>query len=251
MLLLLDNFEHLLEAAPVVTDLLAAGPRVKILATSRAPCTCGASGNTRCRRCASPRHADARDLTALAARRRSPSLSIGRRPCSPTSRSRRTTPRPLPDLSAARRAAAGARAGGGAGQVLPPAMLLARLGARLPLLTGGTRDAPRGSGRCATPSPGATTCSRRRNAPSSVAWPSSSAAGRWRRPRRSTSLEGDLDVLEGLAALADKSLVGWTRAAPSRATGCWRPSGSSPASNSPRVAKQPRCDRRMRPISLG
>ena len=37
MLLLLDNFEHLLEAAPVVTDLLQQCPQLKVLATSRAP----------------------------------------------------------------------------------------------------------------------------------------------------------------------------------------------------------------------
>jgi predicted ATPase/DNA-binding winged helix-turn-helix (wHTH) protein len=36
MLLLLDNFEHLVEAAPTVAELLAVGPSFKILATSRA-----------------------------------------------------------------------------------------------------------------------------------------------------------------------------------------------------------------------
>jgi predicted ATPase/class 3 adenylate cyclase len=36
MLLILDNFEQVLDAAPFVADLLAAAPRVKILATSRA-----------------------------------------------------------------------------------------------------------------------------------------------------------------------------------------------------------------------
>jgi predicted ATPase/transcriptional regulator with XRE-family HTH domain len=36
LLLVLDNFEHLVEAAPVVADVLAAAPRVKALATSRA-----------------------------------------------------------------------------------------------------------------------------------------------------------------------------------------------------------------------
>jgi predicted ATPase/DNA-binding SARP family transcriptional activator len=36
LLLVLDNFEHLLEAATGVTELLAAGPRLKVLATSRA-----------------------------------------------------------------------------------------------------------------------------------------------------------------------------------------------------------------------
>ena len=37
MLLLLDNFEHVLEAAPLVSQLLAAAPAVKVLATSRTP----------------------------------------------------------------------------------------------------------------------------------------------------------------------------------------------------------------------
>jgi predicted ATPase/class 3 adenylate cyclase len=36
-LLLLDNFEQILSAAPLITDLLAACPRLKVLATSRAP----------------------------------------------------------------------------------------------------------------------------------------------------------------------------------------------------------------------
>ena len=37
LLLVLDNFEHLLPAAPAVTDLLAAAPKVKALVTSRQP----------------------------------------------------------------------------------------------------------------------------------------------------------------------------------------------------------------------
>ena len=37
LLLVLDNFEHLLGAAPEVTDLLASCPPLKVLATSRAP----------------------------------------------------------------------------------------------------------------------------------------------------------------------------------------------------------------------
>ena len=36
-LLVLDNFEHVLAAAPTVADLLAAAPRLNVLATSRAP----------------------------------------------------------------------------------------------------------------------------------------------------------------------------------------------------------------------
>src|SRR6202030_1177498 len=36
MLLLLDNFEHLIQAAPTVAELLVMGPNLKILVTSRA-----------------------------------------------------------------------------------------------------------------------------------------------------------------------------------------------------------------------
>jgi predicted ATPase/class 3 adenylate cyclase len=37
LLLVLDNFEHLADAAPLVADLLAAAPELKVLATSRVP----------------------------------------------------------------------------------------------------------------------------------------------------------------------------------------------------------------------
>jgi predicted ATPase/class 3 adenylate cyclase len=37
ILLLVDNFEHLLEAAPMVSELLSAAPNLKVLATSRIP----------------------------------------------------------------------------------------------------------------------------------------------------------------------------------------------------------------------
>ena len=37
MLLLLDNFEHLVSAAPLVSDLLSVGPKLKIVVTSQSP----------------------------------------------------------------------------------------------------------------------------------------------------------------------------------------------------------------------
>ena len=53
------------------------------------------------------------------------------------------------------------------------------------------RPARPASRRCATRSPGATTCSRRTSRRCSAGWPSSSAAARWRRPRRSATADGD------------------------------------------------------------
>ena len=37
MLLLLDNFEHLVSAGPMITQLLATGPKLKVAVTSQAP----------------------------------------------------------------------------------------------------------------------------------------------------------------------------------------------------------------------
>ena len=52
LLLVLDNFEHLLSAAPLIADLLAICPALTVLATSRAPLrlTAGCGG----RPCISP-----------------------------------------------------------------------------------------------------------------------------------------------------------------------------------------------------
>ena len=46
ILVLLDNFEHLTEAAPLVAALLAACPGLTVLVTSRVllRCTCGGAG---------------------------------------------------------------------------------------------------------------------------------------------------------------------------------------------------------------
>jgi transcriptional regulator with XRE-family HTH domain len=57
LLLVLDNFEHLLPAATLVTELLAACPSLKALVTSRAPSASPASTSIRCRRwrCRIPR----------------------------------------------------------------------------------------------------------------------------------------------------------------------------------------------------
>ena len=67
VLLVLDNFEQLLPAAPVVSDLLAAAPRVKVLATSRAPLRVRGEREYPVPVLRLPTPDDARDIPALAA----------------------------------------------------------------------------------------------------------------------------------------------------------------------------------------
>ena len=94
----------------------------------------------------------------------------------------------------------------------------------------------RASRRCARRSTGATTCSARTSGRSSRGWPSSSAAARWRRPRRS--------------AAPSESSTGWRRSSTraccarkssptaSRASRCSRRSASTPSSGSRRAARR-------------
>jgi predicted ATPase len=51
LLLVLDNFEHLLAAAPILVEVLQACPRLKILATSRSPLNVSGEHSIRSRHC--------------------------------------------------------------------------------------------------------------------------------------------------------------------------------------------------------
>ncbi|HEY8447240.1 MAG TPA: helix-turn-helix domain-containing protein [Thermomicrobiales bacterium] len=143
LLLVLDNFEHLLPAAPVVVELLAASPRVKALVTSRA--RLGVTGEHLLRIAPlgvpDPRHARRPDQVAA-----SPAVQLF------LARARAVDPGlPLTEANAPVIAQicakldglplalelAAARIG-----VLSPQALLARLSDRLTLLTGGARDQP-------------------------------------------------------------------------------------------------------------
>jgi predicted ATPase len=143
LLLLLDNFEHLLAVAPLVADLLASCPRLKVLVTSRAPLRLREEQEFPIGPLAVPDPDAASSPEALGS---SPAVALF------VERVRRVSPyftltaenaqavaaicRRLDGLPLALELAA-ARV-----RMLTPADLLGRLDRRLPLLTGGARDAP-------------------------------------------------------------------------------------------------------------
>jgi predicted ATPase/class 3 adenylate cyclase len=125
LLILLDNFEHLLEAAPAVSTVLATSGGLRVLVTSRSPLH--VSGEREYRLDPLP----ASDAAALFVER---ARAVGRE-LTPDSTveaiCRRLDGLPLAvELAAART------------KLLAPDMLLERLDSTLPLLTGGARDAP-------------------------------------------------------------------------------------------------------------
>jgi non-specific serine/threonine protein kinase len=136
-LLLLDNFEHLLDAAPLVTDLLLSCPLLTVLVTSRA----------RLRLSGEREHVvPPLDVASVADEDRSEAVRLFAARAQVVAEDfvlteesaatvaeicRRLDGLPLAiELAAART------------KVLPPTALLARLERRLPLLTGGGRDLP-------------------------------------------------------------------------------------------------------------
>jgi non-specific serine/threonine protein kinase len=129
LLLVLDNFEHLLEAAPLTVDLLEHAPRLTILCTSRA--RLGVSDE---------RVFPLGSLDAEAARRlfadRAQALDPGFALTGETSPVVDSICSRLDGLPLALELAASRTA------VLSPAALLSRLDHRLDVLTGGPRDAP-------------------------------------------------------------------------------------------------------------
>jgi predicted ATPase/class 3 adenylate cyclase len=125
LLVLLDNFEHVLDAAPAVSAALSAAEGLRILVTSRAPLR--VAGEQEYRLEPLPE----KDAAALFAER---ARAVGRA-LSPDSTveaiCRRLDGLPLAVELAASRT-----------KLLAPEKLLERLDAALPLLTGGARDAP-------------------------------------------------------------------------------------------------------------
>ena len=210
---MLDNFEQVLAAAPLVAELLAAAPRLKVLVTSRAALHLRGEHEYPVPPLALPD-------PASGCRRPSGCRSTRRWRCSSSGRSavaaglraherrtRRPWPRSAAGWTACRWPSSWRRR---AVKLLPPEALLARLEQRLPLLTGGARDLP----------------ARQQTLRGAIAWsydllaPAEQAlfrrlgvfvggchagGGRGGLPGRRRAWR--IDVLDGLASLVDKSLL--------------------------------------------
>lgn len=143
MLLVLDNFEHLMQAAPTVAELLATGPNLKIMVTSRAALHVYGEHEFPVPPLALP---DARSLPSVEVLSRCPAVAlfvqraVAAKPDFELNRENagvvseicaRLDGLPLAiELAAARV------------KVLSPSSMLTRLASRLQLLTGGARDLP-------------------------------------------------------------------------------------------------------------
>ena len=209
MLLLLDNFEHLIQAAPTMAELLAMGPNFKIMVTSRAALHVYGEHEFPVPPLALP---DSRSMppvellqypaVALFVQRAvavKPDFEVNRENASAVSEiCSRLDGLPLAiELAAARV------------KVLSPSSMRTRLAARLQLLTGGARDLPQ----------------RQQTLRAAMDWSYDLLGAAEQKLFRRLSvfvggcnLEGveavcdtkrdlDLDLLDGMASMVDKSLV--------------------------------------------
>jgi predicted ATPase/DNA-binding XRE family transcriptional regulator len=144
VLLILDNFEHLIDAAPRLTELLAPAPDVRALVTSRAALRVGGEQEYPLLPLPAPRGDRGESAADLA---EYPAVRLF------MERARAVRPAlPITDETVAAVAAICSRLDGLAlaielaaarTRLFPPAALLARLDRRLPLLADGPRDLPR------------------------------------------------------------------------------------------------------------
>jgi predicted ATPase/class 3 adenylate cyclase len=210
LLLILDNFEHVLPAATVVSSLLAACPKLTILVTSQAPLRLSGEHEYLVPPLAVPPRAGLVSLDELAAfdavalfveRARAVKPDFALTPAnavSVTDICRRLEGIPLAlELAAARL------------RLFPPPVLLNRLSSRLKLLTGGARDLP----------------ARHQTLRATVDWSHSLLDPAEQRLFATLSVfaggctleaaeavcaadpELDLDLLDGVASLVEKSLL--------------------------------------------
>ena len=209
-LLLLDNFEHLMQAAPAVAELLTLGPNLKILVTSRAALHIYGEHEFPVPPLALP---DSQSRPSVEALSRYPAVALfvqravaarpdfelnGQNASAVIEICTRLDGLPLAiELAAARV------------KVLSPASMRTRLASRLQLLTGGARDLPQ----------------RQQTLRAAIDWSYDLLSGAEQKLFRRLSvfvggctLEGveavcntkgdlDLDLLDGIASMVDKSLM--------------------------------------------
>jgi len=211
MLLLLDNFEHLVQAAPTVADLLATAPNLKIMVTSRAALHVYGEHEFPVPPLALP---DSRSKTSVEVLSQCPAVALflqravaakadfelnRENAAAVCEICARLDGLPLAiELAAARV------------KVLSPALMLTRLASRLQLLTGGARDLPQ----------------RQQTLRAAMDWSYDLLSAAEQRLFRRLSVfvggcnlegveavcdtKGDLDLddlLDGMASMVDKSLV--------------------------------------------
>src|ERR1700674_4170380 len=210
MLLLLDNFEHLVQAAPTVADLLAMGPNLKIMVTSRAALHVYGEHEFPVPPLALP---DSRSMPSVEVLSQYPAVAlfvqraVAAKPDFELTRENapavieicaRLDGLPLAiELAAARV------------KVLSPSSMRTRLASRLQLLTGGARDLPQ----------------RQQTLRAAIDWSYDLLSAAEQKLFRRLSvfaggctLEGveavcdtkgdlDLDLLDGMASMVDKSLL--------------------------------------------
>src|SRR6202046_1723443 len=210
MLLLLDNFEHLVSAAPVIGQLLTVGPKLKVAVTSQAPLHVYGEHEFPVPPLALP---DLKSIPALEVLSRLPAVALFVERAQAVKREFTLTRENAPAVAAIcgrldglplAIELAAARI-----KLLSPSAMLARLESRLNLLTGGARDLP----------------TRQQTLRSTVDWSYGllSAAEQTLFRRLSVfiggcTLEGaeavcdtkgdlGLDILDGMSSMVDKSLA--------------------------------------------
>jgi predicted ATPase len=210
MLLLLDNFEHLVSAAPVITQLLTTGPKLKVAVTSQAPLHVYGEHEFPVPPLALP---DLKSIPPLAVLSRLPAIALFVERARAVKREFALTNENAPavasicarldglplaiELAAARI------------KLLSPSSMLTRLESRLNLLTGGARDLP----------------TRQQTLRSTVDWShgllNASEQTLFRRlavftggctleaveAACDTKSDLGLDILDGMASMVDKSLA--------------------------------------------
>ncbi len=194
LLLLIDNFEHVLPAAPLISDVLGGAPLVKVLVTSRAPLHVSGEHEFPVSPLA---EADAVELFTSRAKAVRPTFEDGE---ATAEICRRLDCIPLAIELAASRL-----------KHLPVTNLLTRLERSLDILTGGARDLPE----------------RQQTLRATIDWSyrlldpteqrlldrlavfAGSATLEQAEPVCVLDGESDIDVLEGVSSLVDKSLIRW------------------------------------------